>query len=79
MKQLIESLIAAGAERTKIEKAKRRGIAYQCHSCHYKDGFKMINIKCRREDHIMRVHMSRDELPFLCKLCGFICVEREQL
>lgn len=55
MKQLIESLIAAGAERTKIEKAKLRGIAYQCLSCHYKDGFKMINIKCRREDHIMRV------------------------
>ena len=79
MDQMIENLLVAGVDRTRIDRARRRGITYQCLRCHYKDGTKTLNIKCRIEDHIMRVHLGRDELPFYCKLCGFRCMRRDQL
>lgn len=76
---MVESLIGAGVDRAKIDRARRRGTAYQCLRCHYKDGSKTINIRCRTEDHIMRVHLGRDEVPFACKLCSFRCMKRDQL
>ena len=79
MDQMIESLILAGVDREKIDRARRRGIAYQCLRCLNRDGTKLLNIRCRIEDHIMRVHLGRDELPYFCKLCGFRCQKRDQL
>ena len=79
MDQMIENLLVAGVDRTRIDRARRRGITYQCLRCHYKDGTKTLNIKCRIEDHNMRVHLGRDELPFYCKLCGLSCMKRDQL
>ena len=79
MDQLVESLLGAGVDRAKIDRARRRGTAYQCLRCYYKDGSKTVNIRCRTEDHIMRVHLGRDEVPFACKLCSFRCMRRDQL
>ena len=79
MEKLIENLLEAGVDRTRIDRARRRGIVYQCKRCLDQDGTRISNIKCRMEEHIMRVHLSRDEQPFHCKLCGFRCTKREQL
>ena len=79
MDQLIENLQAAGVDRERIDRAKKRGIAYQCLRCEERDGTKTINIKCRIEDHILRYHLSQDQQPFFCKLCGFRCMRRDQL
>ena len=79
MEQMIEGLLAAGVEREKIERARSRGIAYQCLRCLNHDGTKHLNIRCRVEDHIMRAHLGRDQLACYCKLCGFRCMKEEQL
>ena len=79
MEQFIESMVAAGVDRARIEKARHRGVAYQCLRCLQKDGTRTINIKCRMEDHVMRKHMAEDEIPFRCTLCGFMCLKREQI
>ena len=71
MEQLIESLVMAGAEKEKIERARHRGLAYQCLRCLERDGFKTVKIRCRMEDHIMHVHLGRDEWPYYCELCNF--------
>ena len=79
MEKLVENLMEAEVDRTRIDRARRRGMVYQCKRCLDQDGTKIYNIKCRMEEHIMRVHLNRDEQPFHCKLCGFRCTKREQL
>ncbi|MEW8651440.1 MAG: hypothetical protein AB2564_14840, partial [Candidatus Thiodiazotropha sp.] len=31
------------------------------------------------EDHFMRKHMSEDAIPFKCRLCGFMCLRKDQI
>ena len=78
MEQYIETLIAAGVDRERIVRARHRGTAYQCLECE-KVGVRTINIKCRMEDHFMRKHMSEDAIPFKCRLCGFMCLRKDQI
>ncbi|MCG8077512.1 MAG: hypothetical protein JAY75_14905, partial [Candidatus Thiodiazotropha taylori] len=78
MEQFIESLVAAGLDSDKIARARKRGIAYQCLVCE-RVGARTVNIKCRLEDHFMRRHMLEEEIPFRCRLCGFMCLRRDQM
>ena len=71
MEQLIESLVMASVDKEKIERARHRGLAYQCLRCLERDSSKTVTIRCLMEDHIMHVHSGRDEWPYYCKLCNF--------
>ena len=79
MEQLIQSLVTAGTDASKIERARHRGLAYQCLKCLQRDGSRTINIKCRMEEHVMHAHLGKAEWPFYCKLCGFKCRKYEEL
>ena len=67
----------AEAERT--EKARRMGRAWQCLRCHYREQKRTVDRKGRIEDHIMKVHLALEEVPFYCRLCLFRCQKKEQL
>ena len=57
-----------------LEKAaKHRGRAYQCLRCLDQHGKEVIDVKSRIEDHIMKHHLSLDQVPFYCNLCLFKC------
>ena len=45
-----------GVEEDRIERARKRGKAYQCLRCFSRDGKRTVDIKCRIEDHIMKMH-----------------------
>ena len=62
-----------------IEKAKKRGRAYQCLACHFKKGQRWIDEIGKLEDHILRLHMPPERVPFSCQLCLFKCLRRDQL
>ena len=62
-----------------IEKAKKRGRAYQCLACHFKKGQRWIDEIGKLEDHILRSHMPPERVPFSCQLCLFKCLRRDQL
>ena len=79
MEQLIQSLITAETDASKIERARHGGLAYQCLKCLQRDGTRTINIKCRMEEHAMHAHLGNVEWPFYCKLCGFECRKYEEL
>ena len=54
------------------EKAKHGGLGYQCLRCLSKR-VQYVAEKIRVEDHIMKMHLSLDEVPFYCSLCMFKC------
>ena len=54
------------------EKAKHHGQGYQCLCCLSK-GVQYVAEKILVEDHIMKMHLSLDEVPFYCSLCMFKC------
>ena len=62
-----------------IERAKRRGRAYMCLMCETLTGEKRISELGPMEDHILKNHVSRDRVPFFCRLCTFKCQTRYQL
>ena len=62
-----------------IEKAKKRGRAYQCLACHFKKGQRWIDEIGKLEDHILRLHMPPERVPFSCQLCLFKCLRWDQL
>ena len=62
-----------------VNKAKHKGRAYKCISCHYKEGKETIDVKGRIEEHILKNHVSLDEIPYYCRLCLFRCQRHEQL
>ena len=68
-----------GVEGDRIERARKRGKAYQCLRCFSREGKRTVDIKCRIEDHIMKMHLALEEVPFYCKLCSFRCQKKEQL
>ena len=39
----------------------------------------MIDVKQRIEEHIMKIHLSLDQVPFYCSLCLFRCRDRATL
>lgn len=71
--------MVAAIDAEKLEKAKKRGRAYQCLRCFYREGKRFIGVKCRIEEHIMKVHLALEEVPFYCKLCLFRCQRKDQL
>ena len=62
-----------------IEKAKKRGRAYMCLICQRLTGEKRIGELGPMEDHILKNHVSRDRVPFFCRLCTFKCQTRYQM
>lgn len=52
--EMDSSSMVGGDDVESIEKAKRRGRAYQCLHCFHKKGKKVIDVKGRLEDHILR-------------------------
>ena len=62
-----------------IEKAKKRGRAYQCLACHFKKGQRWIDEIGKLEDHNLRLHMPPERVPFSSQLCLFKCLRRDQL
>lgn len=62
-----------------ITRAKHKGRAYQCMPCFHKEGKETIDVRGRIEEHILKNHVSLDEVPYYCRLCLFRCQRREQL
>lgn len=62
-----------------VDKAKHRGRAYQCLRCFNQQGVSVIDVKQRIEEHIMKIHLSLDQVPFYCSLCLFRCRDRATL
>ena len=62
-----------------VEKAKKRDRAYQCLACHFKKGERWVDEIGKLEDHILRTHMPPERIPFICQLCKFKCMRRDQL
>ena len=62
-----------------VDKAKHRGRAYQCLRCFHQQGVSVIDVKQRIEEHIMKIHLSLDQVPFYCSLCLFRCRDRATL
>ena len=75
----MENNMLEGVEEDRIERARKRGKAYQCLRCYSREGKRTVDIKCRIEDHIMKMHLALEEVPFYCKLCSFRCQKKEQL
>ena len=65
--------------REAIEKAKKRGRAYMCRVCHRQTGEKRISEIGPMEDHILKTHVSRDRIPYYCRLCTFKCQTAHQI
>ena len=59
--------------REAIERAKKRGRAFMCLMCETLTGEKRISELGPMEDHILKNHVSRDRVPFFCRLCTFKC------
>ena len=74
MEKLIANMTAEGYSKEAIDRARKRGAAYQCQRCYNKDGVNVVNIKCRMEEHIVKYHMPKEEAPCRCLLCGFTCL-----
>ena len=66
-------------EREARERARRRGRAYQCMTCHYREGRRVVDIKCRIEEHILKMHVALENVPYYCCLCLFKGQRKEQL
>ena len=62
-----------------IEKAKKRGRAYLCLHCEKVTGEKRIGELGPMEDHILKTHVSRDRVPYYCRLCTFKCQTKSQM
>ena len=75
----MESFQVGGGDVESRNKAQHRGRAYQCLHCLKKPGKRVIDIRCRLEDHIFKMHLSLSDVPFYCRLCLFRCKKREQL
>ena len=78
MEALIEKLERQGIDREKIDNARKRGRAYQCLWCHIMEGKKVVDIKCRIEDHIIQKHMDLTDVPVYCNLCLYRCQKEKQ-
>ena len=61
------------------EKAKKRGRAYLCMHCEKATGEKRIGELGPMEDHILKTHVSRDRVPYSCRLCTFKCQTKSQM
>ena len=59
-----------------IERAKKQGRAYMCLIRETLTGEKRISELGPMEDHILKNHVSRDRVPFFCRLCTFKCQTR---
>ena len=62
-----------------LDRAKKRGLAYQCLACHFLKGERWVDEFGKLEDHILRHHMEPERVPFFCRLCKFKCMRHDQL
>ena len=62
-----------------LDRAKKRGRAYQCLACHFLKGERWVDEFGKLEDHILRHHMEPERVPFFCRLCKFKCMRHDQL
>ena len=62
---------------SKQTEAKRR--AYQCLRCLHKKNEVYIEAKYRVTNHILKHHLSLDDVPCYCKLCLFRCFKESEL
>ena len=53
-------------EREARERARRRGRTYQCMTCHYREGRRVVDIKCRIEEHILKMLGALENVPYYC-------------
>ena len=75
----MEQELSVFEDQEKVERAKKRGKAWQCLHCHNNSQKRWVDIKCRVEDHIMKYHLALEEVPFYCRLCWFRCQRQDQL
>ena len=62
-----------------IERAKKRGRAYMCLVCHQLTGERRVGELGPMEDHVLKTHVSRDRVPYYCRLCMFKCQTKYQM
>lgn len=55
------------------------GRAYQCLRCMGRDGKQVIGRKQRVEEHILKTHLSLDQVPYYCRLCLFRSTSKHHL
>ena len=76
---VMEGKRVGGGDVDELQKAKRRGRVYMCLHCFHKLRRRVVDVRGRIEDHILREHRTYEEVPFYCSLCYFRCMKREQL
>lgn len=64
---------------SKMASGNKRGRAYQCLRCLHRTGKEMVDARYRVENHILKTHLSLDEVPHYCTLCLFRCQKRADL
>ena len=62
-----------------VARAKKRGWAYMCLACHHQKGERCIGELGTMVDHVLKSHVSRDRVPYYCRLCLFKCMTRQQM
>lgn len=62
-----------------MERAKKRGRAYMCVACHNLTGERRVGELGPMQDHVLKTHVSRDRVPYYCRLCTFKCQTKQQL
>ncbi|MEW8615600.1 MAG: hypothetical protein AB2610_20785, partial [Candidatus Thiodiazotropha sp.] len=62
-----------------VERARKRGRAYMCVGCHTLTGERRIGEAGPMQDHVLKYHVSQDQVPFYCRLCMYRCQTRGQM
>ena len=52
----MEQMLISVEDPERIGRANKRGKAWQCLRCHNRDKKRWVDIKCRVEDHVMKMH-----------------------
>ena len=62
-----------------VERARKRGRAYMCVGCHTLTGERRIGEAGPMQDHVLKYHVSQDQVPYYCRLCTYRCQTRGQM
>ena len=62
-----------------VERARKRGRAYMCVGCHTLTGERRIGEAGPMQDHVLKYHVSQDQVPYYCRLCMYRCQTRGQM
>ena len=72
---IIELLFGKNA----VERVRKRGRAYMCVGCHILKGERSIGEASTMQDHVLKYHVSQDQVPYYCRLCMYRCQTRGQM